>query len=126
MRDNAVENKLLKKPQLMLYSSFNLENGTITTPLLIFYISLGLNCTRIHRFVQYTPRKCFNIFLQSVVDAKRGGDENSDSNVVAETMKLLVIALTVVRLWTEANIKRPNILMMRRRTKQSIEKFLSG
>ena len=57
--------------------------------LLIIYFSLGLNFTRIHRFVQYTPRKCFNTFVQSVMDAERGGDENSDSNFVAETMKLL-------------------------------------
>ena len=89
MRDYAVENNLLKQPQRMLISSFNLENGTIITPLLNFYISLGLKCTRIYRFVQYTPRKCFNTFVQSVVDARRGGDENPDSSVVAETMKLL-------------------------------------
>ena len=89
MRDYAVEKNLLKQPQRMLISSFNLENGTIITPLLNFYISLGLKCTRIYRFVQYTPRKCFNTFVQSVVDARRGGDENPDSSVVAETMKLL-------------------------------------
>ena len=33
--------------------------------------------------------KCFNAIVQSVVDARRGGDENPDSSVVAETMKLL-------------------------------------
>ena len=89
MRDYAVENNLLKQPQRMLISNFNLENGTISTPLLNFYIILGLKCTRIYRFVQYTPRKCFNTFVQSVVDARRGEDENTDSSVVAETMKLL-------------------------------------
>ena len=89
MRDYAVENNLLKQPQRILISSFNLENGTIITPLLNFYISLGLKCTKIFRFVQYTPRKCFNTFVQSVVDARKGGDKNPDSSVVAETMKLL-------------------------------------
>ena len=57
MRDYAVENNLLKQPQRTLISSFDLENGTIITPLLNFYISLGLKCTRIYRFVQYTARK---------------------------------------------------------------------
>ena len=89
MRNYAVENNLLKQPQRMLISSFNLENETIITLLLNVYNSLGLKCTRIYRFVQYTPRKCFNTFVQSVVDARRGGDENPDSGVVAETMKLL-------------------------------------
>ena len=40
-----------------------------------------------HRFVQYTPRKEFNNFVQSVVDARRAGDENPLPGVVAETMK---------------------------------------
>ena len=69
MRDYAVDNNLLKQPQRMLFSSFNLENGTIITPLLNFCISIGLKCTRIYRFVQYKPRKCFTTCVQSVVDA---------------------------------------------------------
>ena len=40
MRDYTVENSILKQPQRMLISSFNLENGTIIAPLLNFYISL--------------------------------------------------------------------------------------
>ena len=43
---------------------------------------------KIYRFVEYTPVKCFNKFVQSAVDARREGDENPNSSVVAETMKL--------------------------------------
>ena len=50
---------------------------------------MGLVCTKIHCFVEYTPKKCFNRFVQSAVDARRQSDENSNSSVVAETMKLL-------------------------------------
>ena len=89
MRDYAIDNDLLKQPQRMLISSFKLENGTVITPLLTFYLSLGLKCIKVYRFVQYTPKKCFNNFVQSVVDARRVGDENPESSVVAETMKLL-------------------------------------
>ena len=42
-----------------------------------------------YRFVEYTSKKCFNSFVQSAVDARRQGDENPNSSVVAETMKLL-------------------------------------
>ena len=73
----------------MLISRFKIQNGTLITPLLLFYLQLGLVCTKIHRFVEYTPRKCFNSFVQSAVDARRQGDENPNSSVVAETMKLL-------------------------------------
>ena len=64
----------MPQPRRMLISSFILTNGTIITPLLLFYLKLGLICRKIHRFVQYTPRKCFNSFVQSVVDARRQRD----------------------------------------------------
>ena len=73
----------------MLISSFHLKNGTIITPLLLYYLNLGLDCTKIHEFVQYTPKKCFNSFVPSAVNARRQGDENHNSSVVAKTMKIL-------------------------------------
>ena len=66
-----------------------MSNGTLIPPLFIFYLDLGLQCTKIHRFVKYTRRKVFNNFVQSVVEARRAGDENPLFGVVAETMKLL-------------------------------------
>ena len=89
MREYAEKENIMPQPRRMLISSFILTNGTIITPLLLFYFKLGLVCKKIHRFVQYTPRKCFNSFVQSAVDARRQGDENPSSSVVAETMKLL-------------------------------------
>ena len=52
-------------------------------------MELGLQCTKEYRFVEYLPRKCFKKFVQSVVDARREGDEKPLSSVVAETMKFL-------------------------------------
>ena len=73
----------------MLISSFTLQNGTLITPLLLFYLQLGLVVTKTHRCVEYTPKKCFNSFVQAAVNARRKGDKNPNSSVVAETMKLL-------------------------------------
>ena len=87
MKNYAEEERLLSQPRKKLISSFTLQNGTLITPLLLFYLQLGLFCTKIHRFVQYTPKKCINSFVQSAVDARRQGDENPNSSVVAETMK---------------------------------------
>ena len=89
MENYAEKERLLSQHRKMLISSFTLQNGTLITPLLLFYLQLGLVVTKIHRFVEYTPKKCFNSFLQSAVDARRKGDENPNSSVVAETMKLL-------------------------------------
>ena len=74
----------------MLISSFTSQNGTLITPLLLFYLQLGLICTKIqHRFVEYTRKRSFDIVVQAAVDARRNGDENPNSGVVVETMKLL-------------------------------------
>ena len=89
MKDYAEKEALLWQPRKMLISSFFLENRTLITPLFLFYSDLGLVCKKIYRVVEYIPVKCFNKFVQSVVNAHREGDENSNSCVVAETMKLL-------------------------------------
>ena len=89
MKNYAEEERLLSQPRKMLIFSFSLQNGNLITHLLLFYLQLGLFCTKIHRFVDYTPKKCFNSLVQSAVDAGRQGDKNPNSSVVAETMKLL-------------------------------------
>ena len=89
MREYAERENIMPQPKRMLISRFILLNGTIITPLLLFYLQLRLVCRKIHRFVQNTPRKCINNFVESAVDARRQGDENPNSSVVAETMKLL-------------------------------------
>ena len=89
MKDNTEKENIMVQPRTMLISSFIPTNGTIITPLLLFYLQLGLVCKKIHRFVQYTPRNCFGNFVESAVDARRQRDVNPNSNVVAETMKLL-------------------------------------
>ena len=89
MKTYAEKNDLLKQTQRMLISSFKLTNGTLMTPLFNFYLDIGLQFTKIHRFVQSKPHNVFNSFVQSVVDARRAGDENPLSGIVAETMKLL-------------------------------------
>ena len=89
MKTYAEEEGTMSQPRKMLISSFTLQNGTFITPPLLFYLQVGLVCTKIHRFVGYTPKKCFNRFVQSAVDARRQVDENLISSVVAETMKLV-------------------------------------
>ena len=89
LREYAEKENIKAQPRIMVISSFVLTNGTIINPLLLFYLKLGLVCKKIHRFVQDTPRKCFNNFVHSAVDARRQGDENPNSSVVPETMNLL-------------------------------------
>ena len=76
MKTYAEKEGIMSQPRRMLISSFTLQNGTLITLLLLFYLQLGLVVTKIHRFVEYTPRKLFKSFVQAAVDARRKGDEN--------------------------------------------------
>ena len=89
MKDYAQRNRLLSRPRKMLISSFKLERGPIITPLLLFYLEKRVILRDVFWFLQYTPRHCFQSFVQNVVDARHEGDRNKDSTDVAETMKLI-------------------------------------
>ena len=56
MKEYAEKEGIMPQPRRMLISSFILTNGTIITPLLLFYMKLGLVCKKTLRFVQYTPK----------------------------------------------------------------------
>ena len=89
MKQCSEEKGLISQPQKMTTSSLKLQNGTLITPLLLFYFELGLIRAKIRRFVEFTPKKIFKNFIQSAVFARRRGDENPNSSRVVETMKLL-------------------------------------
>ena len=89
MKNYAEKEGLLSQPRKVLISSYFVENGTLITPVLLFYLELGLVCKKIYRFVECTPFKSFNNFVLSAVNARRERDENPNSSIVAETMKFL-------------------------------------
>ena len=55
MKKHAEKEEIRSQPRRMLISSFHLKNGTNITPLLLYYLHLGIESTKIHQFVQYTP-----------------------------------------------------------------------
>ena len=89
LKEYAEKEEIMSQQRRKLASIFHLTNGNIITPLLLFYLHLCLDCTKVHHFVRHTPKKCFNSFVQSAVNARRQGDENPNSSVVAETIKCL-------------------------------------
>ena len=89
MKEYAEKEGIMSQPRKMLISSCHLKNGNIIIVLILYYLHLGLECTKFHQFIQYTPNNCFSSFVQSAVNARRQQDENPNSSVVAETMKLL-------------------------------------
>ena len=49
-------------------------------------LSLGLQFIKVYLSIEYTLTKCFNNFVQSVVDAQREGDENPHSGLMDQIM----------------------------------------
>ena len=99
MKQYAEKENITVQPRRILISNFTLINGTNIIPLLLFYLKLGLVCKKIHQFIQYTPKKCFDNFVQSAVDARRQGDKNTNASVVAKTMKLLANISMAIKSW---------------------------
>ena len=52
MSEYAEKEGITLKQKRMSISSFHLKHGTIITPLLLYYLHLGLDCTKIHQPVQ--------------------------------------------------------------------------
>lgn len=60
----------------------------IATPLLKWYISHGLEVTKIYQTVEYDRQKCFKSFVRDVSDARRQGDVDPSKTILADTRKL--------------------------------------
>ena len=90
MKRYCESNKKLTKPTRLLISSHKAENMLLITPLLKYYLELGLQVTKVHYTVHFPDHKpCFQDFANKVSDARRQGDKDPDSEVVANTFKLV-------------------------------------
>ena len=89
MNNYAEKEGLLCQPRKILTSRYFLENGTLITPLLLFYLDLGQVCKKNYQFLEYIPVKFLKKFVQSAVNARRERDKTPNSSVVAGTLKLL-------------------------------------
>ena len=55
MKTSAEEEGTMFQPVKLVISSLTLQNGTLITPLLLFYLDSGLVCRKIQRSIYYTP-----------------------------------------------------------------------
>ena len=89
MQEYAEEEEILTRPRPMIFFSFEVTDGTIKTPLLLFHLEVGFVLTKVYHLVDFAPVKCFENFVQHAVNARFLGYENPNSGVVAESMNLL-------------------------------------
>ena len=79
----------LRKPAKMLISSHKADQILLITPLIKYYLQLGLKVTKVHYVVHFPDHKpCFKEFADQVTNARREGDRNPDTALLADTYKL--------------------------------------
>ena len=65
------------------------EKILLATPLLKWYLEHGLEVTKVHQVIEFTPEPCFKLFGDAVSDARRAGDADPSKAIIADTMKLV-------------------------------------
>ena len=88
MRDYAKDEGLSEKPRKTLVAGMKAKKILVSTPLLKFYLSKGLEVTKIYTVIEYCSDNCFASFTKSVTDDRRLGDVHPDKELFAKLSKL--------------------------------------
>ena len=72
-----------------LIGSMWAKNILLITPLLRWYLEHGLVVTKIHQVIEFSPKRCFEGFVEQISDDRRAGDRDPNLRVIAETSKLI-------------------------------------
>ena len=89
MLDFAKENDFLLRPQRMLIGSDRGEKILLLSDLAKWYLAHGLEITKIYQLIEYTPRRLFDAFGDSISETRRKGDTDSSQEINAAIAKLI-------------------------------------
>ena len=89
MKSYTEEHNIMAQPPRSLIRSMKGEKILLATPLLKWYLEHGLEVTRVHQVVKFTPDPCFKPFGDAVSDARRAGDADLRKAIIADAMKLV-------------------------------------
>ena len=88
MQNYHKENDIKFNEGNKLIGSYFGKGIVLYTPLLKWYLQQGLEITKFHCAIKYTPKQSFKQFADEVSDARRSGDVDKAYELIAETMKL--------------------------------------
>ena len=89
MKAYAEEHNIMAQPRRSLIGSMKGEKILLATPLLKWYLEHGLEVTKVHQVIEFTPEPCFKPFGDAVSDARRAGDADPSKAIIADRMKLV-------------------------------------
>ena len=85
MKVYAEEHNIMAQPHRSLVGSMKGEKILLATHLLKWYLEHGLEGTKGHQVIEFTPEPCFKPFG----DVRRAGDADPNKDIIADTMKLV-------------------------------------
>ena len=89
MKEFAEKEGMLPQEQRTLVGSMFGQKILLLTTLAKWYLNHGLIITKIYQVIEYTPRRVFQSFGESVSNARRAGDKDPDQELIATTNKLI-------------------------------------
>ena len=89
MQQHVERFELSKAPRRLLVGGMKGERLLLATPLLEWYLKHGMIVTNIYQVVEFKSQRCFKDFVQRVSDARRAGDTDPDTSIIADTMKVI-------------------------------------
>ena len=82
------QDKTFKDTRYLIGSMWG-KNILLITPLLKWYIEHGLVVTKVHEVIEFSPKRCFQEFVDQISSDRRSGDSDPNLKTIAETSKLL-------------------------------------
>ena len=89
MRKYCEETGSMSAPSRMLISSYFATRMLIATPLLKWYLDMGLVVTQVYMVMQYDKRRCFDHVVTDAANKRRAADKDPSQQIAAECAKLL-------------------------------------
>ena len=89
MQQHVNQHNLSKSPRRLLIGGMKGRQMLIATPLLKWYLNHGMVVTKIYQLIEYQDKRCFKKFVKEVSDARRTGDIDPDTAIIADTMKVI-------------------------------------
>ena len=80
---------LSTNPRRLLVGGMKGKQLLIATPLLRWYLNHGMVVTKIYQVVEFQKERCFKDFEREVSDARRLGDKDPDTAIIADTNKVI-------------------------------------
>ena len=83
------DNNMSARTRKTLVAGMRAEKILLATPLLKFYLDLGLVVSDVYTVIEFDPRKCFEKFVNGIADDRRKADKSLIPPIQGDTSKLI-------------------------------------